>query len=98
MYGAGHVMDMINRIKQNRAQRPSKRPKFKEHFREGIHSTSSPTQHPSYKTVSPSELRHIKQQIREVAQSEKRKEQKRIGTFLIMALLAFIGLLIWLNG
>jgi hypothetical protein len=40
MSGSGHVQDMNNRIKQNRAQRPSKRPKFKENNRENIYSDS----------------------------------------------------------
>ncbi len=33
-FGAGHTQDMINRIKQNKAQRASKRKKFKENNRE----------------------------------------------------------------
>ena len=35
-FGAGHVLDMINRMKQNRALRPSNRSKFKENNRDEI--------------------------------------------------------------
>lgn len=55
-FGAGHVQDMNNRIKQNRAQRPSKRPKFKEHYRQGIFSTEKKSLRPSFKTVASKEL------------------------------------------
>jgi len=37
----GHVFDMINRMKQNRAQRPSNRAKFKENNRTLIYSKDS---------------------------------------------------------
>lgn len=37
-FGAGHILDMNNRIKQNRAQRPSNREKFKGKNREGIYT------------------------------------------------------------
>ena len=37
-FGAGHIQDMNNRMKQNRSSRPSKRAKFKENNQKGIYS------------------------------------------------------------
>ncbi len=52
MSGSGHVQDMNNRIKQNRAQRPSKRPKFKENNRENIYQVSNKKiNRPNFKTA-----------------------------------------------
>jgi len=36
----GHVQDMINRMKVNRDQRPSNRPKFKGDSRETVNSSN----------------------------------------------------------
>ncbi len=96
-FGAGHVQDMNNRIKQNRAQRPSNRAKFKENNREGIYSTEKKTQKPKFKTVSKKELTEIKNQIRERAKAERKKEQLIYGTYLVCGLILIIGILIWLN-
>lgn len=64
MSGAGHVQDMNNRLKQNRAQRPSQRQKFKGNNRENIYSSSgSKHQHLKFKTVSEEKLTEIKKQI-----------------------------------
>ncbi len=96
-YGAGHVMDMINRMKQNRAQRPSNRAKFKENYREGIYSTNKKSKRPNFKTVSEKELNKIKKQIRERAKIERKKERLIYGIFIICGLISIIGILIWLN-
>lgn len=44
MSHSGHVFDMINRLKQNRAQRSSNRAKFKGNNRDGIydHAIAAP--------------------------------------------------------
>ncbi len=78
MSGFGHVQDMNNRIKQNRAQRPSKRPKFKENNRENIYSDSDKkVNRPNFKTVSEEELIEILKHIRERAAKEKRAHSLR---------------------
>lgn len=96
-YGAGHIMDMINRIKQNRAQRPSNRPKFKENNRKGIYSTDKKTKRPIFKTVPEKELNKIKKQIRERAKAERKKERLIFGIFIVFGFISTIGILIWLN-
>ncbi len=96
-YGAGHVMDMINRMKQNRAQRPSNRQKFKENNRDGIYSTDKKAERPNFKTVPEKKLTEIKKRIRERAKSERKKERLIFGIFIICGLILIIGILIWLN-
>ena len=72
-FGVGHIQDMNNRIKQNRALSPSKRAKFKENNREGIYSTEVKTQKLKFKTVPEKELTKIKNQIRERSRVEQKK-------------------------
>ena len=69
--GAGHILDMINRLKQNRAIRPSNKAKFKEHNRETIYSKRRKIK---FKTVPKEKLEEIKNQIRARAKSERKKE------------------------
>ena len=78
---AGHVLDMINRSKQNRAQRPSQRRKFKDYGNNGIIITEK-TKRPKFKVVSDSELKSIKEKIKISAKEEQRKLMiKRIVVF-----------------
>lgn len=56
----GHTLDMIHRMKQNRAQRPSNRAKFKENNRNLIYSKDSKSNPLQFKTVSEKELKEIK--------------------------------------
>ena len=82
--GSGHVLDMIKRSKQNRAQRPSQRRKFKDYGNKGLIVTDA-TKRPQFKTVSDSELKSIKDNIKVSAKKEQRKLMfKRIVTFFIV--------------
>lgn len=95
--GAGHVMDMNNRLKQNRAQRPSKRAKFKENNRDAIYATSKKVQLPHFKTVPTEMLNSIKMQIQNRARAE-RIRNRQISIFAAVAgLIIIFGLLLWLN-
>ena len=95
--GAGHVMDMINRMKQNRAQRPSNRSKFKENNREGIYSSDKKSRQPNFKTVSEKELTEIKNRIRERAKVEQKKERIIIGILVLLGIISLIGILLWMK-
>lgn len=98
MSGSGHVQDMNNRIKQNRAQRPSKRPKFKENNRENIYSDSDKkVNRPNFKTVSEEELIEILKHIRERAETEKKRERILYGIFFFTGMAIIISFLIWMN-
>lgn len=96
-YGAGHVMDMINRMKQNRAQRPSNRPKFKENNREGIYSSNKKFKHLNFKTVPEKELIKIKKSIRERAKKEQNNERIIFGILILFVAISITGVLLWMN-
>lgn len=55
MSGAGHVMNMINRIKQNVVKRPSIRTKFREHHREDIYLTEKIPERSYFRRVAATE-------------------------------------------
>ncbi|MBM1107044.1 hypothetical protein JQC67_12905 [Aurantibacter crassamenti] len=96
-FGAGHVQDMNNRLKQNRAQRPSKRAKFKENNREGIYSTEKKPEKPNFKTVPEKELSKFRKLIRETTKAERKRERIIYGVLILFAMISFIGILLWLN-
>ncbi|WP_243472155.1 hypothetical protein [Winogradskyella sp. MH6] len=94
--GAGHVLDMINRMKQNRAQRPSNREKFKQNNREGLYS-SEVKEKPKFKTVPEEELVRIKEQIQINAKKQRKREIKIfsiVSVLIIIAVLGFIKFLL----
>ncbi len=95
--GAGHVFDMINRMKQNRAQRPSNRGKFKENNRDGIYSEDIQPERPNFKTIPEKELIEIKKRIRERSQADQKKTRIFYGFFLVCGLIALISILIWIS-
>jgi hypothetical protein len=93
-YGAGHVLDMINRMKQNRAMRPSKRSKFKENNREGIHATTPIYERPNFRTVSKEQLDSVKKQIQARAAVDRIKER----IIYIICITVVIGMFIYFWG
>jgi len=96
-HGAGHIMDMINRLKQNRAQRPSNRKKFKENNREGIYSAAESSQKPNFKTVPKEQLKKIKAQIRKKAKADKKREIRFFIEFILFFLVIILGIFMWTN-
>ena len=97
MSGAGHVQDMNNRLRQNRAQRPSKRTKFKEHNRDNMYSSSGyKHQTLKFKTVSKEKLAEIKKQIRKRAKKERKKEWIVLGTLAIIVFIIVLSILWWI--
>jgi cobalamin biosynthesis Mg chelatase CobN len=96
MSGAGHVQDMNNRLRQNRAQRPSKRAKFKDHNRDNIYSSSEGTyQALKFKTVPKEKLAEIKKQIKHRAKKEQKKEWIVITVLVVLVLIAAISIIWW---
>ncbi|MGB5436287.1 MAG: hypothetical protein WBM98_10390 [Maribacter sp.] len=97
MSGSGHVQDMNNRLKQNRAQRPSKRPKFKGHNRSAIHSSSGlEDQNLKFKTVTEEKLAEIKTYIRKRAEKERRKESIVLVALIITVLITVTSIFSWI--
>lgn len=94
-YGAGQVLGDINRMKQNRKLRTSKRAKFKENNREAIYSTDKKSDRPNFKTVPEKELNEIKARIHNRAKNERRKGRILYGIFF--GLIALIAIWIWIT-
>jgi len=95
--GTGHILDMINRLKQNRVILPSYKAKFKENNRTTIYSERVKVKQPHFKKVSKEKLREIKKQIRTRAKSEYKKEVIIYMISVALALVMLALLLIWLN-
>ena len=83
-FGAGHVQDMNNRMKQHRSQRTSNKPKFKGNER-GVISQGNNLK-PKFKKVSEEKLNLIKKEIRH---SNKRDNLKTILVYLLVFLCVF---------
>lgn len=88
---------MNNRINQNRAQRPSKRAKFKENNRQVIYPTNKETVQSDIKSIPEKEQARLIKQIRERAFSKRRKERLIFGIILLFGTIAFIKLMVSLN-
>ena len=71
--GAGHIQDMINRMRQNRASRPSNRSRFKENNREAIYEKTPFQEKPNFKEVSPKTFLRVNSQFREKAAKERKE-------------------------
>ena len=93
-FGAGHLQDMNNPMKQNRAQRPSNRPKFKENSRDTIYADSDIPEKPIFETVSEEDLNEVKLRIRNRAKKERQKTQIFYVIFFGVSLILLIGFLI----
>ncbi|MDR2038184.1 MAG: hypothetical protein LBQ60_09695 [Bacteroidales bacterium] len=73
MIGAGHMLDMIHKVKQNLSMLPSKRSKFKEHGKKSF--SIAPKNAPVYhKNISKEELDIILSEIQNKALKEKKKK------------------------
>jgi hypothetical protein len=72
--GAGHIADMNNRMKQNRSVKKSNKPKFKSNNRD-LNFSRGESQKLTFKKVSEDELNRIKNEIRQKAKSEQKKER-----------------------
>ena len=83
-FGAGHVQDMNNRMKQHRSQRTSNKPKFKGNERELISQGSKFK--PEFKKVSEEKLNLIKKEIRD---SNSRENLKTILVYLLVLICVF---------
>ncbi|MDQ7918389.1 hypothetical protein RBU60_12475 [Mesonia sp. MT50] len=93
-WGAGHVFDMINRIKQNRALRGSRKNKFKENSRY-LHKTSLKP-NPFLKTYPEKKVNQIKCRIRTKANRRNKKQAFVFWTFLAFGFLFIVLILFYL--
>lgn len=72
--GGGHIADMNNRMKQNRSKKASNKPKFRSNNRD-LNFPKGESEKLTYKKVSEEELTRIKNEIRQKAESERKKER-----------------------
>lgn len=93
MSSAGHIIDAINRIKQNRALKASKRQKFKGSNRDSIYSDSDNVQKAIFKKVSKEKAQAVIKKIRQDFKLKRKRDLIFIGTFSLI----FITLIIVLN-
>jgi hypothetical protein len=96
MSSAGHILDMIKRIRQNRSLQPSKRQKFKANNREHIYSDNlNPDERGKFKIVSDEKLNELKLQIRERAKKERKEEMILFAIFLVVGLIITIAFILY---
>ncbi len=89
MSSAGHILDMINRIKQNKTLR--KRKKFRENNRENSYTEKFDiaTEY-DFPTVSETEMQRIKTKIRQVAKFNNRR-----SLYVLAIVIVLVGLVLW---
>ncbi|WP_423998222.1 hypothetical protein [Maribacter sp. IgM3_T14_3] len=91
MSSAGHIIDAINRIKQNRALKASKRQKFKGTNRDSIYSDSDNVQKAIFKKVSKEKAQSVINRIRSDFKIKRRRDIIYIVTFsLIVSIIVLI--------
>ena len=98
MSSAGHVFDMINRLKQNQNLVKSRRQKMS-HLREVL-SHSSPYKNNEFheKKIPPEVMRKIKSDIRRKIKHDRQKAViLSISTFILLCALVYIIVLLFLN-
>ena len=88
--GAGHVMDMNNRMKQNRSMKTSNRKKFKSNNRD-LSFSNTQSKKLNFKKVSEEELEQIKNVIR---LRSKKAQQKNNLILLTIVLIVFVSIII----
>jgi len=89
---AGHILDMIKRIRQNKSIRPSNRQKFQENNRTTIYTGNRSDQKAIFKKFPKARVEQVIQQIRENARLEKRKELLLLLPIILAILFVIINL------
>jgi hypothetical protein len=95
-YGAGHIMDMIQRMKQNRSLMASKRNRFKIQLRNGNHVEDTDPERLYFPEVSEEELHRIKLQIRFKALQQRKRERVAYGIAIFVVVVFILLVLLWI--
>jgi len=96
MYGSGHVIDMISRMKNNRALR--KRRKFKDNNVEQFILHQKKTgKHTTIKKISKKRLAEIKRIQRIQAQKQRKKIQIITAIFFLIMLFCISGFIYYIR-
>ncbi len=92
-FGFGYTADMINRVKQNRQQLSSNRPKFKENNRGTIHSSDKKSQEYDFKTLSEKELEKVKTEVRKRTKLEQKRKIIIYGIIILCLTIVLMGII-----
>lgn len=84
MSSAGHIIDAINRIKQNRALKASKRQKFKGSNRDTIYSGADQTQKAVFKKVPKEQAQAVINKIRHEFKIKRKRDVIYLTTFTLI--------------
>lgn len=95
-YGAGHILDMIQRMKQNRSLKPSHRNRFKDQLRDGIYVEDTDPERLYFSEVSEEELHRIKLQIRYEALQQRKRERVAYGIAIFVVVIFILLVLLWI--
>ncbi|MFN3639347.1 MAG: hypothetical protein ACK4UK_00370 [Flavobacterium sp.] len=95
-YGAGHIMDMIQRMKQHRALKPSNRNTFKGQLRDSIHVEDTLHERLYFPEVTEEELQRIKVEIRYKAMLHRRRERWAYGVAIAVVVVLMLLVLLWI--
>jgi hypothetical protein len=87
---AGHILDAINRIKQNRALRASKRPKFKGSNRDSIYSDTDNVKKAVFKKVPKEKAQAVIKKIRQDFKLKRKRELISTGVFSLFFIALFV--------
>ena len=100
MFGAGHMQDMVFKVRENLSRLPSKQPKFKEGRRPKFMEGRRPKypykqngQKLKDKVISENELAEVISKIRHDAQEEKRERRLKFSLTILIAILILIVIL-----
>lgn len=91
MSSAGHILDMIKRIRQNKSLRPSNRQKFQADNRQAIYSGIQGIEKSFFPVFSATKVKTVIDGIRKDARENNRREYLLlILCIIIIALIFFI--------
>lgn len=92
-YGSGHVFDMINRMKQNRALRGSNRQKFKKNSSH-LYKTQK-SESPFLKKYSKEKIEQVRSEIINKANKINKKQEIVFWSFITFGVIFIILFLIY---
>ncbi|MEK6152532.1 hypothetical protein WIW50_04705 [Flavobacteriaceae bacterium 3-367] len=98
MSSAGHILDMIRRIRQNKSLRASNRQKFKGDNRETIHTGTEKNSKATFKDIPEKQVKASIKRIQEEAKSKRRKELVFYVTFSVLVAAAIFYALLPSNN
>jgi hypothetical protein len=96
MSSAGHILDMIKRMGQNRALRPSNRQKFQAKQRETMYAGANNENKPQFKEIPEAQVEEAILHIRKEAKTTRRKE--RVVLFIFFGFVAAFVLYVILSS